>query len=497
VQRDGEQVRVTVQLVDARSDTNLWGDQYDRKIEDLFAMESEVAETIVAQLKSKLSPEAKAAIEEIPTSDLTAYSLYTQANTLIATSVFNVQGTDNLYEAARLLEKAVARDPNFYLAYCRLASAHDQIYLAADHTPARLSQADAALKAAIRLRPDAGETHLAIAEHLYCGYLDFDRARQELRIAERSLPNSPQIFELSGYIDRRQGRWDDSTEYLKRAIDLDPRNLYILQNLVLSYRYERKFAEASALLDRTLQISPNDDNLRLSRAAIELDWRGDPAPLHSLIEEIIAADPGAGSGIADQWLNLAMCERDFDAVDGFRFERGPWRPVFYFFFFFFFFFCFLVFLFAFVFFLPRQRFFASRQGSKTAQMGYCHHEGYFFPSSCWVPGSSGRVFAAGNSEADPAVSLRLARAGSRKSREEPLQNQPGPTAAKSFALLGVMILMRPSVVVRVRTRRNLRFRAKGRRAVCSRLAPRSRACGRTRPPARVAPACGVRSRCWE
>ena len=206
VQRDGHRVRVNVQLIDARTDTHLWAESYDRDVADTFALESELAETIVARLKAKLSPAEKAAIEEESTSDPLAHDLYLEANALITAPLFNVQGTQNLFEAADLLEKAVARDPNYFLAYCKLASVHDQIYLNAhDHTPARLALAEAAVKAAQRLRPDAGETHLALAEHLYCGFLDYDRARRELELARRSLPNEPLVFELAGFIDRRQG----------------------------------------------------------------------------------------------------------------------------------------------------------------------------------------------------------------------------------------------------------------------------------------------------
>jgi TolB-like protein len=154
VQRDGQRVRVSVQLIDARSDTHLWAESYERDVADTFALESELAETIVAQLKAKLSPEEKAAIEEESTSDPLAHDLFLEANALITMPLFNVQGTQNLFEAADLLEKAVARDPNYFQAYCKLASVHDQIYLnGPDQTPARLALADAALKAAQRTLP--------------------------------------------------------------------------------------------------------------------------------------------------------------------------------------------------------------------------------------------------------------------------------------------------------------------------------------------------------
>ena len=311
VQRQGNRVRVSAQLIDARTDTHIWADHYERDLSDLFALESELAETIVAQLKTELSPQEKAAIEEPPTSDLVAHDLYTAANALLTAPLFNVQGAANLYQAVQLLEEAVARDSNYFLAYCRLASAHDQIYLTGpDHTPARLALADRAIKAAQRLRPDAGETHLALAEHLYCGFLDYDQARQELELARHWLPNEALVFELAGFIDRRQGHWDASMRNLARALDVDPRNTYTLQQVAVSYQLLRRFEDAAALLDRALAILPNDVGLRVARAAIDLHRRADPQPMHSTIETIVAANPPAAAGFADEWLYLALCERD-------------------------------------------------------------------------------------------------------------------------------------------------------------------------------------------
>jgi len=335
-------VRLSAQLIDARSDTHLWADHYDRELTDLFALESDLAEEIVAQLKTKLSPREKAAIEEPPTSDLVAHDLYSRANNLLAASVFNVQGTDNLFEAARLLQEAVGHDPTFFLAYCRLASAYDQIYIAgADHTPARLALADAALKTALRLRPDAGATHLALAEHLYCGYLDYDSARQELEIARRSLPNEPLVYELAGYIDRRQGRWSDSNRNLALALEFDPRNTYTLQQLALSYNYQRRFADAAAIMDRALRIMPNDPGLRVAQASIEVDWHANPQPVRATIQAIITENPQAAAGLADQLLSVALYERDQAAAgralaampaggypsEGFTYPHSWWKAV--------------------------------------------------------------------------------------------------------------------------------------------------------------------------
>ncbi len=315
VQRSGNQVRVSAQLIDARTDTHLWAERYDRDLADVFAIESELAKEIVSQLQAKLSPAEKAAIEERPTSDLRAYELYVRAKDLMTRAV-NVRAEKNLIEAADLLNEAVTRDPMFFLGYCELASAHDQIYLGnIDHTPARLALADAAVKAALKLRPDSGETHLALAEHLYCGFLDYDRARQEVELARRTLPNEPRLYELAGYIDRRQGRWNESVTNLRRALELDPNNFYVLQQIARSYDFLRDFPNEVAVLDRALTIAPDDAGARLQRAAVDLEWHADVSSMHSTIESIVTQNPALAEGLAGAWLDLALCERDPASAD--------------------------------------------------------------------------------------------------------------------------------------------------------------------------------------
>jgi len=224
VQRDGNRVRVNAHLVDARSHRDLWGQSYDRDLADVFAIQSEIAMAIADQLHAKLSPNEKSEIERPATSDITALSLYTHAQNLLLTS-FSSAARAKLLKAVDLLNEAVARDPSFFQAYCRLSQIHDQLYLlGVDHTPARLALAEGAIQQAFRLRPDAGETHLARAQNLYQGYLNYDGALAELEFARQLLPNDSRIFYLTGLIQRRQGHWEESTRNLERAIDLDPRN---------------------------------------------------------------------------------------------------------------------------------------------------------------------------------------------------------------------------------------------------------------------------------
>jgi len=313
VQRAGNKVRVNAQLIDARNDVHLWAQTYDRDLADVFAIQSEIAKAIADQLQAKLSPVEKAAIEQRPTTDLVAFDLYTRAKALrISTMTFNTLASENLLQAVELLNQAVARDPAFLLAWCELAATNDRLYfLGFDHTPARLASADTAVEKAKSLRADAGETHLAVAQHRYRGYRDYDGARAEIAIAQRTLPNDPLSFELLGFIDRRQGRWAESTANLEHAIELDPRNFYTLQQISLSYRSLRRFEDMAAVLDRAHEIVPNDVDTKVARASVDLYLRADIRPLHSMIDRVLAENPAIASTLADTWLTLALCEHDF------------------------------------------------------------------------------------------------------------------------------------------------------------------------------------------
>src|SRR5206468_4394967 len=174
--------------------------------------------------------------------------------------------------------------------------------------------ADAAIQSLTRLRPDSGEAHLALANHLYLGYLDYDHAREELKLAQQSLPNDPLVFEILGYIDRRQGRWTESTKNLERAIELDPQNRGFLKQLADSYVCLRQYADAERVLDRVIALAPKDSSMRAYRASIELEWHADPHPLSSTIGAIIAEDSREAQNIAELWLKVSLCQRDFDGA---------------------------------------------------------------------------------------------------------------------------------------------------------------------------------------
>jgi serine/threonine-protein kinase len=314
VQRAGNRVRVNAQLVDARTDRHLWGQTYDRELADVFAIQSEIAKAIAGQLQAKLSPNEKNAIERPPTNDIAAFELYSRAKNILITSTFTSSWRSSLLEAADLLSQAVVHDPTFFQAYCELAWAHGYLYFDIDRAPARLALAEAAIQAAFRIRPDAGEAHLARAWHVYRAHLDYDDALAELEVARKTLPNEPQIFALKGAIQRRQGRWEESTRNLEHANDLDPRNFNWLWQTALSYQLLRRYADEAALLDRMLAIKLNDAETKAARAFVELDWKADTRPLHQAIDSIRARDPAAIPSIGQMWLSRALAERDAAAA---------------------------------------------------------------------------------------------------------------------------------------------------------------------------------------
>lgn len=196
-----------------------------------------------------------------------------------------------------------------------MAYTHDRLYATGhDHTPARLTLAEAAIQRAFELRPNAGEAHLARARNLYFGYLDFDAALAELAVAQRDLPNDARVPELTGYIVRRQGKQEEALQHLNRALKIDPQNLFILQQIAISYNRLRRYDEMAAALNRSLAITPDDALTLAARASNEMDWKADPRPLHAAIDFIMTRKPDALGSLANIWVLCAWAERDPAAV---------------------------------------------------------------------------------------------------------------------------------------------------------------------------------------
>ena len=251
VRKTGARLHLNAKLIDTRTDAQVWAEQYDLDLNHQFTIQSEIAKKIAQQLHAKISAAEALAIAQPITTDLTAFDLYTRARNLLLMKSLSGSARANFLQAVDLLNEAVARDPSFFQAYCQLGSAHGNLYfLGYDHSPARLALAETAIQAAFRLRPDAGEVRFAHAENLYQGHLDYNGALAELEIASQSLPNDPKVFELKGYIQRRQGKQEEALRNLERAVELDPRNALTLQQMALSYELVRRYAEAKLVWDR-------------------------------------------------------------------------------------------------------------------------------------------------------------------------------------------------------------------------------------------------------
>ncbi|MEO5856857.1 MAG: tetratricopeptide repeat protein, partial [Chthoniobacterales bacterium] len=310
VQRAGNRVRINAQLIDARTDAHLWAQTYDRELADVFAIQSEIAKAIADQLQAKLSPGEKAAIEQQLTTDLVANALYVQAGQL----QFPPE-RERLLEAVRLLDQAVARDPAFLLAYCQLARSHRLLFwFGHDPTPGRLELAHAAIQNAVRLDRDAGEVHLALAEYALQGRRDYDGARAELELAQRTLPNSADVYFWYGAIDRRQGRWSEAITDFAHAVLLDPRNVHTLVEAAGTYTALRRYPEAERLLERAVAVLPDSSRARISLAKQSVYGRADLGPLRSVLSSIASGDPNSAGSIAAALLNCAILARDAAAA---------------------------------------------------------------------------------------------------------------------------------------------------------------------------------------
>src|SRR5439155_3921798 len=307
VRKDPGGVHVNAELIGTRKNTRVWAERYDRNVSDVFALQSEIAQKIADKIGVSVSPAEKATLQEIQTTDLISYEMYLRAKDLLYGIALSTRQQEDLFQAVQLLDGAVARNPSFFDAYCQLAGAHDRIYFGGfEHTDARLKLAETAVQSLQKLRPESGETHLALAQHYYYGYQDYDRARRELVLARLALPNESRIPLLAGYIDRRQGRWEKSLEEITQALELDPRDFSVLQQLALTYEALGRYKEMAATFDRVLAISPKNIPSRVGRAMVDLEGRADPKAFHTSVDAILTEDPNASLCFVNPWLFLVL-----------------------------------------------------------------------------------------------------------------------------------------------------------------------------------------------
>jgi TolB-like protein len=311
VQRAPSRVRVNAKLIDARTDSQIWAESYDRDVADLFGIQSDLAQAIVNQLQAKLSPQQKAEIEETPTRDLAAFDLYLQAKEIVDTYTELQDPGSSLLKAVRLLDEATERDPNFVLAYCYASRAHNLLYfLDLDPTLKRILLGEAAVNNALRLRPNSAEAHLAMADHYFRCYRDYERAQEELAIAGPGLPNSVPFFNLSGYINRRQGHWTEAERDFATAVKLDPRNPNAVNLLVDTFILERRFPEARLASDRAIAAGMREPIDLIRRASLDFYETGDSTALRAAMAA--APDTDVGGGETSWKILIAMIDRNYN-----------------------------------------------------------------------------------------------------------------------------------------------------------------------------------------
>jgi TolB-like protein/Tfp pilus assembly protein PilF len=313
VRRDGNHVRVSTELVDARNDNTVWADSYDRDLTDIFAIQSEIAQTIASKLTATLSPEEKKWIEAKPTDNLEAYDLYLRANELILnTKVPGMIGdvAKPLREAILLLEKALRLDPRFTLAYCASVSAHALVYHSTDRSPERRALADKAMNSALQLQTDIPEIHLTYAYYLYWVYRDYERARVQLAMARRGLPNDAGALLLAAYMDRRQGKWEKAIQEFNDAVAHDPHNPGSLAEFGITLFFLRQFRASEQVYDRLIELVPDQPMLKVQKASHLASKSGEATPLR-LALDALPTSMADDRGVLCWRLRFALNSRDW------------------------------------------------------------------------------------------------------------------------------------------------------------------------------------------
>jgi tetratricopeptide (TPR) repeat protein len=237
---------VNVQLIDANSDEHIWASDYDRDVTDVFAIQSDLAQKIAEALQAKLSPGEKSQMTQKPTENGEAYLAFVQAQNLGCA----VEDFDKLKQSEQLFERAIQLDPNFALALARSSLLQSWIVHTFDRTPERREKARTLAEQALQLQPDLPEAHLALGSSYYYGDNNYDAALKEFEIARRGLPNESEVYLAIGAIQRRQGKWAESTANLEKAASLSPKDTWPLQNLALNYQMQRNFDAANKTVDR-------------------------------------------------------------------------------------------------------------------------------------------------------------------------------------------------------------------------------------------------------
>jgi TolB-like protein/Tfp pilus assembly protein PilF len=281
VRRSGNKVRVNVQLIDANTDEHLWANDYDRDVTDVFAIQSDLAQQIANALKAKLSPAEESQMTRKPTENGEAYLAFVQAHDLSCA----VEDSTKLKQSEQLYQRAIELDPNFALAFARYSQLESWMMRTHDASPEHREKARALAERALQLQPNLPEAHLALGFSYYYGDNNYEAALKEFEIAQRALPNESEVYLAIGAIKRRQGKWAESTANLEKAVGLNPKDTWALQNLVFNYQMLRNFDAANKTVDRALQINPRSIGLWGIKAKLAIGDKGDLSVGEEILEK--------------------------------------------------------------------------------------------------------------------------------------------------------------------------------------------------------------------
>lgn len=322
VRREGDRVRVNGQLINAETDEHIWAEEYDRDLTSVFAIQTDLAQRIALELRAQLSPREKAGMLHKPTENGEAYLAFVEAHNLQN----SVEDLGKLRQAQQLYERAIKLDPNFVFALANLSILHSWVYHIYDPGETERDLARQYAERALALAPDSPEAHLARGYWLYYGPADFDGALAEFALAQRGLPNDAQTYLVIGAIQRRQGKWKESTANLEKAVNLNPNDPWPLQNLFFNYAMQRDFEAAGRVVERALALSPTSFSLHGLQAQLAIQSRGDLSVAEKGLAEMERdraagklenMDPEARAGVALARANVFLLQGSM---------RRPLRP---------------------------------------------------------------------------------------------------------------------------------------------------------------------------
>ena len=313
VRRAGNRVRVNVQLIDATTDEHLWASDYDRDLTDVFAIQTDLAQKIANELSAKLSPSEKAQIESRPTQNGEAYLAFVRAHDLWSSSYEDIE---KLKQGEQMYQNAIDLDPKFALAYARFSQLESWFVHSFEATAARRQKARDLAKRALELQPDLPEGHLAQGFVNYYVDNDFEAAVREFLIAQAGLPNESEVYLALGAIQRRQGKWQESNASFEKAVSLNPKDVWSMQNLAINYEVQRDFDSANRVLDRALAIDPTAFGCWEVRGKVAIEQNGDLTVADKILAKAdgMRLTPEIQSKLATGRATLFLLRRQFDAA---------------------------------------------------------------------------------------------------------------------------------------------------------------------------------------